>query len=84
MEGGDNLVEDSFNYPVLKHGKLVIDLKCRRVTIDDKKIDLSTREFNLLYFLVKHPGWVFTYDELYDEDRGRIRPVGAEIQNRAG
>ena len=51
MEGGDNLVEDSFNYPVLKHGKLVIDLKCRRVTIDDKKIDLSTREFNLLYFL---------------------------------
>ena len=64
MEGGDNLVEDSFNYPVLKHGKLVIDLKCRRVTIDDKKIDLSTREFNLLYFLVKHPGWVFTYDEL--------------------
>lgn len=65
MEGGDNLVEDSFNYPVLKHGKLVIDLKCRRVTIDDKKIDLSTREFNLLYFLVKHPGWVFTYDELY-------------------
>lgn len=37
MEGGDNLVEDSFNYPALKHGKLVIDLKCRRVTIDDKK-----------------------------------------------
>lgn len=65
MEGGDNLVEDSFIYPVLKHGQLVIDLKCRKVTIDDKIIDLSTREFNLLYFLVKHPGWVFSYEELY-------------------
>ena len=32
MEGGDNLVEDSFNYPVLKHGKLVIDLKSMLTT----------------------------------------------------
>lgn len=34
------MVEGSFNYPVLKQGQLVIDLKCRKVTIDDKIIDL--------------------------------------------
>lgn len=49
-----------FNYPVLKHGQLVIDLKCRKVTTDDKIIDLSTREVDLFYVLVKHPGWVFS------------------------
>lgn len=65
MKECDNLNESSFNSPILKCGQLIIDLKCRKVTIADKKINLSTREFNLLYFLVKHPGWVFTYDELY-------------------
>ena len=59
------MVEDNFDYPVLECGQLVIDLKRRKVTIDDKKIELSTKEFNLLYFLVKHPGWVFSYEELY-------------------
>lgn len=65
MKECDNLNESSFNSPILKCGQLIIDLKCRKVTIADKKINLSTREFNLLYFLEKHPGWVFTYDELY-------------------
>lgn len=59
------MVENSSDYPVLEYGQLVIDLKCRRVIVAGKKIDLSTREFNLLYFLAKHPGWVFSYEELY-------------------
>lgn len=59
------MVEGSFDYPVLKYGQLYIYLKCRKVTVADKKIELSTREFNLLYFLMKHPGWVFSYEELY-------------------
>lgn len=59
------MVEDSFYNPVLEYGRLVIDLKCRNVAIADKKTELSTREFNLLYFLAKHPGWVFSYEELY-------------------
>lgn len=59
------MVESSFDYPVLRCGQLVVDLKCRTVTIVGKKVDLLAKEFNLLYYLVKHPGWVFSYEELY-------------------
>lgn len=46
------MVEDKFDYPILKYGKLVIDFRFRKVTVVDQIVDLSTREFNLLYVLL--------------------------------
>ena len=39
---------------VLKNGELMMDLVERSVTREGKKIDLTTREFNLLEFLMRH------------------------------
>lgn len=45
---------------------LVINNKTFEVTIRGKKVDLTSKEFELLSFLAKHPGQVFTRKQLFD------------------
>ena len=48
----------------VKFGKIVINEVKHSVTADDKKLDLSLKEFELLLLLIKHPGRVYSRDEL--------------------
>ncbi|WP_413112863.1 response regulator transcription factor [Thaumasiovibrio sp. DFM-14] len=43
-----------------------IDVESREVIVDGEKVTLTRTEFDLLYFLAKHVGRVFTRDELLD------------------
>jgi len=43
-----------------------IDLDYHKVTVNGVNIDLTAREIKLLSFLIKHPGRVYTRDELLD------------------
>jgi len=43
-----------------------IDLNTYEVTVDGKKIELTSREIKLLSFLIRHPGRVYTREELLD------------------
>ncbi len=45
---------------------LVIDPAARRVTVDDEEAQLTVREYDLLLFLARHPGQVFSRDQLMD------------------
>jgi DNA-binding response OmpR family regulator len=45
---------------------LVIDTKRHIVSIDDKPITLTRIEFNILQLLARHPGRVFSVDEIYE------------------
>jgi DNA-binding response OmpR family regulator len=47
-------------------GPLVLDDVRRTVTVDDRPIDLSPREFSLLEALMRHPDQVLTRDQLLD------------------
>lgn len=47
-------------------GELCLDHAKRRVTIADQAIDLTAREFDLLWHFAKHPGQVFTRSQLLD------------------
>lgn len=49
---------------VIKAGALYIDRSSYTVMVNKKKINLPKKEFELLYFLVKNPGKVFSRDEL--------------------
>lgn len=51
---------------VIEEGDLVIDAKRRKVTKRGETIDLTTREFDLLFILMQHPGQVFSRDVLLD------------------
>lgn len=46
-------------------GELSIDLKLRRVVRDGKEILLTPKEFDILYFLARNRGEVFTKEQIY-------------------
>ena len=48
----------------LEVGNLRIDPVAREVRLNDRSIDLTPREFDLLHFLARHPGKVFARMEL--------------------
>ena len=47
-------------------GRLTIDAVNRRVTLNDKDIELTAKEFDLLWHFAQHPGQVFTRAQLLD------------------
>ncbi len=48
-------------------GSLVLDADERSVTLDGEEINLTVREFNLLYKLLSYPKKTFTRSQLMDE-----------------
>ena len=51
---------------VLRVGRLVVDRATRRVRWDDRKVELSSREFQVLEYLAQHPGHVLSRTRLYE------------------
>ena len=49
------------------YGVLAINPTTRGVTRSSKPINLTAKEFDLLYFLASHPGQVFTREQLMDK-----------------
>lgn len=52
--------------PPLGFDGLEIDPAARSVALDGQPVELTGREFELLLFLARHPGQVFTRDQLMD------------------
>jgi two-component system OmpR family response regulator len=52
---------------VMVTGNLSLDASRRRVTLNDLEIVLTTREFDLLAFLLKNKGMVFSRDQLLEK-----------------
>ncbi|MFH0522318.1 response regulator transcription factor [Streptomyces sp. M41] len=50
--------------PVRRVGRLTLDSGRRTLHVDDSPVELTTTEFNLLAFLLRHPGQVFSRDQL--------------------
>lgn len=47
----------------------------REVLVKGKTVQLTLTEFELLHFLAKRPGWVFTRQQIVDEIKGADYPV---------
>jgi DNA-binding response OmpR family regulator len=50
----------------LESGDLSLDLRTRRVMRADREIELSRREFDLLAYLMRHPGQVLSRAQILD------------------
>ena len=61
----DSLMEK--NEQKLAIDDLMIDFEKRKVLIKHKLVDLTAKEFDLLYFFAKHPGRVFNRTQLLDK-----------------
>jgi DNA-binding response OmpR family regulator len=52
---------------VLHAGKLSLDLKTRRATLEGQALDLAAREFALLETFLRHPGQVLSREQLLSQ-----------------
>jgi len=50
----------------LRCGAIVLDESARLVTVDERRVDLSPREFAMLECLLRHQGQVLSRDQLLD------------------
>jgi DNA-binding response OmpR family regulator len=61
---------------VLRAGDAALDLRTRRVTVEDRNVELTAREFALAEMFFRHPGQVLSREQLlshvwgYDYDPG--------------
>ncbi|MBS1717268.1 MAG: response regulator transcription factor [Armatimonadetes bacterium] len=55
----------------IERGNLKIDPRSHEVHLDGKLLDLSPKEFALLYFLAKHQGQVFSRETILDRVWGQ-------------
>ena len=52
---------------ILQYGDLVIDSISREVHVKGTRVNLTGKEFDLLYFLAAHPNQVFTREQLMNQ-----------------
>lgn len=62
VDGQTNDQQDSIIYGT----ELVISQRYRQVVIAGKPLELTRKEFDLLHHLAKHPGQVFSCEQLYE------------------
>ncbi|MEK3723565.1 response regulator transcription factor [Paenibacillus sp. FSL H8-0034] len=71
---------------LLRMGALMIDPGQYKVTLDGKRIDLTPKEIELLYFLASNPGRVYSREDLLGyvwnfDFSGGTRTVDAHVKN---
>ena len=64
---------------VLEHGRLQLDLRTRRMRVDDTEVDLSAREFALAETFMRNPGDVLTRERLLSEVWGYDFDPGSNV-----
>ena len=62
---------------VLKYKDLSLDTERRRVIVGDRHLELTMKEFDLLLFLMRNPGHVYSRNHLLDYVWGKDSFVGA-------
>ena len=64
---GGNVQEEGASREVLQCGELAIDPERRQVTVAGKGVELTAREFDLLFHFASHPGRVYSRLQLLDQ-----------------
>lgn len=54
------------NNNIYKTGELIIQDDTKKVTVEDKEIKLTPTEYNILKFLIKNKGKVYSIDQIYE------------------
>jgi two-component system phosphate regulon response regulator PhoB len=67
--------ENSDSAGVIKRKDLVINPGRRETLLKGKQLNLTFSEFEILYLLVKRPGWVYTRNQIVNEVKGDDYPV---------
>lgn len=64
---GKDCITGSITSSILRfEHELEIYPQYRRVIVNNKEINLSQHEYEVLYFLAQYPGWVFSKEQIYE------------------
>lgn len=55
---------------VLSRDTIKVHVERRDVHVDSTPVSLTATEFGILHLLIKHPGWVWTRDQIIEHVRG--------------
>jgi DNA-binding response OmpR family regulator len=66
---------------VMTAGRVRLDIQTRRVTVDDRPVDLTNKEFALLEVLVRHPGQVLSRQQLLSQVWGYFFDPTSNVVN---
>jgi len=64
---------------ILAFGRVRLDLRTRRALVDDREVDLTTREFALLETFLRHPGQVLSREQLLSQVWGMNFDPGSNL-----
>ena len=62
--------QDDNDEEILRHSGILMNRADFSVTLNDEAMQLTTVEYNLLYFLCRKPGRVYTRERILEEIRG--------------
>ncbi len=60
------VLEDKNNKEIFKTGELVVNDTLKKVTVDGKDVKLTPIEYNILKFLIKNKGVVYSIEQIYE------------------
>jgi two-component system, OmpR family, response regulator QseB len=75
----ENQVMPATEEQILTSGKISLNLHTRQVVVDDRSVELATREFTLLETLMKNPGVAMSREQLLKEVWGYDYDPGTNI-----
>lgn len=79
-------VEEPHQALVFEYGGLKLDTESRRVLLEGRRIETTSLQFDLLLAFIRHPGKVFTRQELLDQTQqeafeGYERTIDVHVKN---
>lgn len=64
----NNKIQDkTVDSSIICHGQLMINQRTHEVVLREQSLELTSTEFDLLYFMAQHPGQVFSRTQLLDK-----------------
>lgn len=67
VEALDKQSKNAERQNLIEHSGMMIDLERHEVRVNEKKVELTAREFELLVHFASHPGHVFNRTQLLDQ-----------------
>ena len=79
-------IKDEESKNTYRTGDLIIDDDLKKVTVDDREVKLTPTEYNILKFLTKNKGVVYSIDQIYrnvweDEAYGAENIIAVHIRH---
>ena len=79
-------IEEKDNKGIFRTGDLIIDDNLKTVTVDGNQVNLTPTEYNILKFLIKNKGIVFSIEQIYqnvweDEAFGAENIIAVHIRH---